>query len=296
VTFSAQMPRHWQYLKEKPKAIRQVIGVDDRTAALEETHLLAIGALVAFQETLGLLEAGIGTSVRPEYALFDCYACHHELKTKGWRQQRGYAGTPGRPPLREWSTALVELGLQHAAEDGAAAAKLLAEFQDHRTALQTALDAKPFGEPDSVKIQSRFLRAWLDKQVQQIQARINHGDKKRGYDLKASGRLLDHLIDMQRRPHRAPDFDSARQLAWAYQVLFLETRSLHDPDLREHVKKSLNAQSVWQELDNYLQLTLPQGAADVEGSLRLSLKRLGQYEPQEYSKRFDAVLKAPLKN
>jgi hypothetical protein len=285
-TFSAQMPQHWQYLKDKPKHIRKIVGVSDRAAALEETHLLAMGALVAFQETLGLLEAKVGTPPWPEYALFDCYACHHELKSKSWRQARGYAGKPGRPPLRQWSTALVELGLRHAAADSAAAATLLAEFHKQLSALQAAVDAKPFGEPGTVKTQARALRDWLGMQVQQIQTRINHDDKIGGYDMKASAKLLDNLIAMRRPSGREPDFDSARQLAWAYQVLFRETHSQHD----------LHAQPAWRDLDSYLRLTLPKDRMQMEESVGLSLERLGQYEPREFYKLFDAVLKAPLKN
>jgi hypothetical protein len=281
VTFSAQMPQHWQYLKDKREDILSIVKIDARTAELEESHLLALGALVAFQETLGLLEAKIGTASWPDYAMFDCYACHHEPQTKSWRQKRGYAGKPGRPPLRQWSTTLVELGLQHVAADSAGAANLLAEFRKQLTALQTAVDAKPFGEPGTVKTQSRALRDWLGKQVQQIQIRINHDDKIGGYDLKASAKLLDYLIAMRRPSGREPDFDSARQLAWAYQVLFRETGSQRD----------LHAQPSWRELDKYLRLTLPQDRAQMEDSIGLNLERLGRYEPRQFYKLFDEVLK-----
>lgn len=292
VTFSSQMPRHWQYLKEKPKEMRQYVRLNDRTAELEETHLLAIGSIVAFQETIGLIEAKIGTRGWPDFAMFDCYACHHELNSKSWRQQRGYAGTPGRPSINEWSTTLVELGLQHAAVDNTEATNVLSEFKGHLAALQTALDAKAFGEPASVKTRAAIMRDWLGKQVQQIQSRMKAGDKKPGYDLKASAKLLDSLKNIQRGSQRAPDFDSARQRAWAYQVLFLETGLQGKSIKREELTKSLHGMPAWKELDKYLRLTLPADRTQMDDASWLTLDHRSKYEPQEFQKRFDAVLNA----
>ena len=62
---------------------------------------------------------GVDNKKGPEMANYDCYACHHDLTSKSWRQERGYAGVPGRPTLHEWPPALAELGLMHAAADPA---------------------------------------------------------------------------------------------------------------------------------------------------------------------------------
>jgi hypothetical protein len=291
VTFSSQMPRHWQYLKEKTQPIRKIVGISDREAALEETHLLAIGALVALRETLGMLEAQIASPAWPEFAQFDCYACHHELQSKSWRQKRGYAAAAGRPPLRQWSTALVEVGLHHAAIDTETAAKLVTEFQDHLAALQSAVDARPFGDPGRVKKQAQVLGQWLDRQVRVIQDRIAKGDKSGGYGLKASAKLLDLVVRLQGPSQRVPDFDAARQLAWAYQVLYLDTESKHDVKRREQLHEAMQVQPSWRQLDDYLRLTLPKDAKQFDTSLSLSLERIGQYDPDEYAKRWGAVLK-----
>jgi hypothetical protein len=293
VTFSNQMPRHWQYLKEKDEAVLKLLKFNHRDAELEETHLLAIGGLVAFEANLKLLEAQAATKDWPELAHFDCYACHHELKSKSWRQERGFAGKPGRPPLREWPTALVELGLWHAAGTDTEAAKLLAKFQDQLAALQAVFDAQPFGQGDKVIPQVKALREWMDLQVKEIQKRIQDS----GYRAEASAKLLGHLLDMQ-RPHfqgqgkqPVPDFDSARQLAWAYQVLYLETVSKHDPKARQKQATAMTAQAAWKGLNDYLLLTLPQGQKKLEGSLATNLNHSSNYEPREFFKYLGAALK-----
>jgi hypothetical protein len=293
VTFSHQMPRHWQYLKEKDKSILDLLDLKADDAALEETHLLAIGGLVVFETNLKLLEGQAATTNWPELAHFDCYACHHELKSKSWRQVRGFVGKPGRPPLREWPTALVELGLWHAAGTDAEAAKLLTKFQDQLAALQAVFDAQPFGQRDKVIPQVKALREWIDLQVKEIQKRIQDG----GYSAEASAKLLGHLLDMQRPNFEGkgkqpvPDFDSARQLAWAYQVLYLEKVSKHDPKARQKQAIAMNAQAAWKGLNDYLLLTLPEGQKKLEGYLATNLNHCGNYEPREFFKYLGAALK-----
>src|SRR5947209_12356109 len=54
-TFSNQMPRHWQYLKEKDEKVLALLEYDAAQASLEETNLLAIGVLVNFQASMDIL-------------------------------------------------------------------------------------------------------------------------------------------------------------------------------------------------------------------------------------------------
>jgi len=291
VTFSNQMPRHWQYLREKDKSIRDlVMKFHQSEVDLEQTHLLAIGGLVAFRENLQLLAGQAATKDWPELANYSCYACHHELKSKSWRQERGYAGKPGRPPLREWSTALVELGLFHAAANADEAKLLLADWRTRLAALRAVFDTQPFGQQDAVKHKTEELTTWIDGQVKRIKERIALDESKGGYSINASALLLSHLLD-SRDKRALPDFDSARQLAWAYQVLYLEAASKHDPEARKKLAKGLETLPAWKGLDDYLRLTLPPGQTKLEASFALGLDRIGQYEPRDYFQHLDAVLK-----
>jgi len=83
-SFSAAMPKHWKEPDKDPWA---------------NLRLLAIGEAVQLRENLRRIERNSGR-FWPEYAEFDCFACHHSLtgaKTS-WRQERGYAGRrPGNP-------------------------------------------------------------------------------------------------------------------------------------------------------------------------------------------------------
>lgn len=84
------LPRHWE---EKTY---------DFTARAWE-----IGQVVGARAAVDLLAsraAGSSGSLPPEFAEYDCFACHHDLRAPSWRQQRGYDGrTPGLPAWGTWS-------------------------------------------------------------------------------------------------------------------------------------------------------------------------------------------------
>ena len=104
-SFGDQEPRHWRFLREKPEPIQQLLGFNRRR--MEQTELVAISAIVALRESMKLFVAGFkmaGPSGRtpavwPEFARYDCYACHHELQASGpplagnrWRNPERSAG------------------------------------------------------------------------------------------------------------------------------------------------------------------------------------------------------------
>jgi hypothetical protein len=96
-SFLANEPKHW---KEKD------------TRADFEARAWLVGQVVSAQSALRLSADRATTTaagrVWPELAEYDCYACHHDLVGKSWRQQRGFP--PGRiGALRpsEWYTALL---------------------------------------------------------------------------------------------------------------------------------------------------------------------------------------------
>ena len=169
VSFSSQMPPHWQNLRDKDKSIRElVMKFRPGNVDLELTELLAVGGLVAFQEYVKLLAAPVPSKDWPELANYSCYACHHDLQPQSWRQQRKYQGIPGRPPMQEWPTALVDLGLfQTAGGDTAKAGQLVNEFQAHLLRLQKAVDKQPLGDRDEVNATAKTLVTWVNSQLTQ---------------------------------------------------------------------------------------------------------------------------------
>src|SRR5262249_48859728 len=87
-SFSNQMPRHWQYLAEKPESVQKILGYDGKEQ--EQAKLVLVGAAVSLAESMRLVamqakeeKAGL------DWANFDCASCHHDLKSPSWRQARG---------------------------------------------------------------------------------------------------------------------------------------------------------------------------------------------------------------
>ncbi len=91
--FQANMPTHW------------------RTKKYDESYLWAVGQFATAKVALELLENRAGPDDKdrpwPEYAEYDCFACHHSLSAPSWRQPQERRGRkPGALPWGSWSFAL----------------------------------------------------------------------------------------------------------------------------------------------------------------------------------------------
>jgi hypothetical protein len=88
-SYSAAMPPHWKLEDDGPTVLRT----------------WTVGQGVQLRESLQRLERRANEGVWPEYAEFECYACHHNLVSadRSWRQKAGYADRrPGNAP---WNAA-----------------------------------------------------------------------------------------------------------------------------------------------------------------------------------------------
>jgi hypothetical protein len=163
VTYAADAPRHY-YTHRENKALA---AMDADTAwknfhyrkdECAEARSLAVGTVAGFEATMQLLADDAAATAKTgellDFAHFDCYACHHDLKVPSWRQQRGYRGTPGRPTMKPWATETLQAVLQHA--QGASGintekvTKTAADVRAGLVALNKAYDAKPFGQTDEI--------------------------------------------------------------------------------------------------------------------------------------------------
>ena len=286
--FSDAMPRHWKYLAEKPVEVQKILEYDLAKSGLERTQLVVIAGLVSFRESMNLLaaQAEEGLAAKdpnkawPELAQFDCYACHHDLKSKSWRQKRGYPGTPGRPDMRAWPSALVHLGIVQAGNGDAEREKTLTkEMHDKIKELTTAFNAQPFGEPKAVAQAARQASQWADGLLKGIQPtpfdRASATRLLLGLGKESKGRLL--------------DFDSARQLGWAFRSIHTEI----DP------KSSMNAEAakLYKDLDEQVKLDLPKGQVEiVKDYLKDALEKLNNFEPHAFNQTFDKLIQKLEKN
>ena len=259
--FSQEMPRHWNYLVEKKPEIQKLFAFDPAKNNLERTELVLLAGLVSFRETMNLIagQAGPKDAPWPELAHFDCYACHHDLKSKSWRQQRGYAGKPGRPSMRAWPLALVDLSMAHFADK-----KAQAEFRAAFKKLTDAYDNQPFGEPTQVAAAARGLASWADQAIVEVRGKR--------IDKLAVRSLILALGDISK--NKILDYDSARQMAWAFTVMLQE----YDPAMA----KDARIQEGLATLEKTIKLKLPQGQEAIEGHLKDSLLHINNYDPTTF--------------
>jgi hypothetical protein len=89
--YHANYPKHW---------VEKAAGPDF------EARLWAVGQVVSAEASLRLLahRAGPKKGPWPEFAEYDCFACHHELRPKSFRQSSNYLGKGRRPGSIPWST------------------------------------------------------------------------------------------------------------------------------------------------------------------------------------------------
>jgi hypothetical protein len=267
-TFCNEMPRHWQYIKEKPPSVRAVLRFPPGSEKFEQTQLVLVSGLVVFREALNLLAdqaddctRGTSNSQRGlDLANFDCYACHHDLKAPSWRQQRRTGGKPGRPQMRAWPTALATLGLQLARNKQADARR----FDDSLKELSAAFDSRPFGDCEKVGAAARRLVRWLDGTIDELLK------SERLYDRDAAIRLLKGLCSAE--DGRILDYDSARQVAWAFHRIYeeLDPKPANDAEI----------QAVLRNLDADLKLKLPSRQdQEILGQLPGALQTISNYVP-----------------
>ncbi len=267
-TFSNKMPRHWEYLKQKKPDVQKLLQINPEEAPFEETKLIMTGAVVALNDAVRLVayEAKACAAAKdPEkqaldLAHFDCYACHHDLKSPSWRQQRGYVGKPGRPQIRPWAITLARLAIRSAGANDR-------ELDDHLKKVHAAFDAKPFGEPGEIALAAQGLSDWLTRVIAKL------AQKK--MDQATARQLLSDLCSITEK--EVPDYDSARQIAWAFEVIYTEAVGTPTKDV----------QTVLDGLNKELKTDIPATQQrDIIKELPENLERIGNYDP----KRFKALM------
>jgi hypothetical protein len=288
--FSEEMPRHWEYLREKSKAVRKELGHVE--GEQEQTRLLLVGSAVALRESMRLLVKQAQQCQKAEdddgkvldLANFDCYACHHDLKPAAWRPKRGYPGKPGRVPMREWPTELIKLGVVQAAGAGDAK-KTLDELAAAKKKLSDAFVVRPYGDPAKVEKAATELAKWADALAKKLNKPVLPKDVKG---------LLGQMPTLYGKA--ALDYDSARQVGWAFDVLYNELHGY--PYKRDGVPESKDTgdakvRKAQEELSKYLRLRLPQGRTKIiEDELADNLKALNAYEPAAFRKKLQALTSA----
>jgi hypothetical protein len=287
-TFSEAQPRHWQYLREKPAAIQKELGFNP--AKREQTDLVVASGIVALRDAMRLYaaEARDDTLVKepethwPDFARFDCYACHHDLKVPSWRQERGYgARTPGRPPVPAWPDVLVQLGLTVSDPNGTKGE--LSNYRHARDAFYAATASRPFSDRQQSAAAAQNLADWADGVSKELRD-VFEDPQRVVVDGKMSVRLLHQLCQMALT---APlDFDSARQIAWSFQIIYKETQAF-DPG----VFKDPALGKLVDSLIKDLHMALPSAGEQkkIADSLPARLSAVFDFDPDAFQAHFAAM-------
>jgi hypothetical protein len=312
-TFMECQPRHWGYptdptlkffagtaAEEYAAAGKEKLPADWRWSlyrfhpADQEVYIarsVAAGAVAALQAEMRMLAADAAEADRPDsksegidFARFDCYACHHDLKVPSARQQRGYDGAkPGRPPMKAWLAALPGVVADHAATlpQLAAAGK---GFHPKWAAVRAAALARPFGDPRGVKAAAADLAGWCDEFLRAA------ADGKPLYTKEAAGSLLAAVGEAATSAKWTADPEAAMHLTWAYLSLRGGVGSPPDAKalaaLAEAVPVRVREAPYSTKNKDMVDVPVPAGAA-IPGRLRL----FGAFSAESFTPRFQELLK-----
>ena len=212
-SFGKAMGPHWKRVWAKsPQIRRQAVEAGYRTEAASESQRSLIGGLVALKQATKLVDAYAlaaagGSKERPwpELALYDCQACHHELRVPSPRQEAGYGGlVPGRPSLVRWPRGLAGVAFQEAG--------MPTDVDVFLTPWVAALNVRPFGDqsalPDASSSRDQLAR--IDQAIAALAAvpRDEASDD-------AAARSRGRLASLAAAGARCGDLETARLLGWA---------------------------------------------------------------------------------
>ena len=271
-TFLEKMPGHWRTVEEKKQSDFQFkdefFEVNGMSAG-DYTRLksVVLGAAVAYRTSVQLISdqasSEKGRETWPQLELFDCYACHHDLKIPSWRQARGndahgYKLRPGRPQMIYWPTTLLQLGVGRIEGDSS-----LAAVNGPLAQLGASLNQRPFGTPEVIANAANAIIRQLDLFITSLeQASLKKDD---------APLILAQLCQLADSP--TIDYESARQIGWAFTIILKQYPPQNHADFADPVER----------LEIQLKLSLPSGQErEIQDELPAALKAASSYEPDAF--------------
>ncbi|MBT4012560.1 MAG: hypothetical protein HN617_15230 [Planctomycetaceae bacterium] len=272
--FIDQMPAHWNSTNTKQDFTHRERYLELNRYVQDSGKIdqIVLNALVAYRTSLQLI-VSISDKANeyawPELGVYDCYGCHHELKSPSWRAQTLPGVVPGRPQFHLWPTTLIAL-------DDASNTQL----QTAGSQLRDNLNKQPFGNAKSISNDIAPLIAALttaidNKLAARAMALANNIDSKPPMSSSKTDAKL-AITALCRLTTTQPDsFESARQIAWAIQSVY---RSSQLPD-------NTAVTSALEQLSKQLMLEFPAGPAlPTSTNQKSSQIAVSQYDPAKFQK------------
>ncbi len=284
-TFSLAMPRHWVPLSERSgeefAKYKDLHGASHSEAA--QTREVLLGGLAALQSNLTLLADYAASPADqagwPEFALYDCFACHHDLQPQSLRVRSRGGRRPGRPPLRTWPNVVAELAFAQTASSADLTAAL--------SGVSAALDAQPFAERDRLGDAANGASILVCQEIERLTNQLDRSSlqndqaaKERERQLVAA--VLTQICDMA--VAQLCDYDTARQLVWAFERVYDDHRKLN-PGSGQHTAIQ---QALGELKDPKLRFDLVRGQQRVGEPTTLAafLAARSEYDAELFATRF----------
>lgn len=290
-TFINAMPRHWrtpdelyaeladypqrsEYFATSIPALTEVQSESVETLPWS-TYTMVFGALGSQQQSLRLIAQAAQPSSEHwgDYALYDCAACHHELRDRSVRQKAREGGIPGRPRLLEWPKAL-----------SLATADAIGEhesFSQWNSILTKAVTRRPFGERETVgRSASEFADA-IEQMKRPLTTKCLTQEFLNG--------LLTALTDTP--DELLVDYHSARQINWAVRCIDADMAKLGHP-LRPEVRAAIEQLGVGSEpFPMQVTSAIPVGLNNsiYPDFVKTELERQASYNSEEFRRQLKTI-------
>lgn len=219
--FVSLMPPHWrserktyerlEAYKDRDKYFAENFGKVRPDQHAWEAQALLVGAIESSRRSAALIAEAEQHKHWGDFALYDCSACHHELRLPSPRQQRSTGEIPGRPRLIEWQSPLLAAALAVAPSPNA--------VMSARDELNKSVNAVPFGSNVETTRAAQRLLGELEKVETWLRSKpMGVADCKQTLQALAS-------VDSS----RLLDYHSGRQVVWGMQLLERELGLLGSP-------------------------------------------------------------------
>ena len=234
MAYSREQPRHWGAPSQMPylvafakKDAKKAYDLFHYKGAVEsevarrlvESTIGTVKATAALMDQLAKVPGAKDDGL--DFAAFDCYSCHHDLKFPSDRQARGYEGPPGRPQFR---TAHFDLASVLVGDD-----TLAKQLDEARRALAFSFGNRTYGNPDGISAAMVKVNDWCKV----AEAKVAAAEFKPMAVAAMLGRIHEAAA-RETRPVGDPEL--AQLYLWAATTLSLEYADAKDGMLPAEIK------------------------------------------------------------